>query len=113
MDVLDQTDGYFFHQHFPDDRRYAGLGTGVADHRTARFSDDPDNAGDEIFFGVAGQCLYPSGVARIDKFGVVDCDDHIFVLGNYRYALGVKVIEDFRLKIEYLRSASSGSICGD
>ena len=89
MDVLDQTDGNFFHQHFPDDRRYAGLGTGVADHRAARFSDDPDNPGNEVFFRIAGQCLHPSGLARIDKFGVVDCDDHIFVLGDCGNAVGV------------------------
>ena len=89
MDVLDQTDGYFFHQYFSDDRRHAGLGTGVADRRTARFSDDPHDPGDAIFFGAAGQCLYPSGVARIDKFVVVDCDDHICDLGNYRHAVGV------------------------
>ena len=89
MDVLDQTDGHFFHLHFSDDRRYAGLGAGVADHRTPRFSDGPDNPGDEIFFGVAGQCLYPSRVARIDGFSAVVCNDHIFGLGDCSHALGV------------------------
>jgi hypothetical protein len=54
MDVLDQTDSYFFHQHISDDRRDACLGTGVADHRTSRFSNDSDDTGDKIFFGVAG-----------------------------------------------------------
>ncbi len=110
MDVLDQTDGYFFHQHFPDDRRYAGLGTGVADHRASRFSDDPDDAGDEVFFGIAGQCLYPSGMARIDRPGAVDRNHHFGRLGDYRYALGVIIIEYFQLKIEDLMSACSGSI---
>ena len=45
MDVLDQTDGNFFYQHLPDDLRYARMGAGVADDRTPRFSDDPDDAG--------------------------------------------------------------------
>ena len=89
MDVLDQTDGYFFHQHFPDDRRYACLGIGVAYHRTSGFSDDPDDAGDEILFGVAGQCLYPSCMAWIHRFDAVVCDDHIFGLGDCGDAVGV------------------------
>ena len=36
------------------------------------FSDDSDHPRDEIFFGVARQCLYPSRVARIHGFGAVD-----------------------------------------
>ena len=110
MDVLDQTDGNFFYQHLPDDQRYAGLGIGVADHRTSRISDDSDDARHEIFFGIAGQCLYPSRVARVNGSGAVDWDDHIFGLGNYRHALGVMTIEYFQLKIDDLMSASSGSI---
>ena len=110
MDVLDQTDSHFFHQHFPDDRWYAGLGTGVADHRAARFSDDPDNPGNEVFFRIAGQCLHPSGLARIHGSGAVDGNHYFSRLGDYRNALGVIFIEKFRLKIEYLRFACSGSI---
>jgi len=44
-------------------------------------------------------------VARIDGFGAVDCDDHIFVLGDCGNAVGVIVIENFRLNIEYLRNS--------
>ena len=89
MDVLDQTDGHFFHLHFPDDRRYACLGTGVANHRTARFSDDPNDAGDEIFFGVVRQRLHSSRMAWTHRFETLVCDDHIFGLGNCGNALGV------------------------
>ena len=45
----------FFHQHFPDDRRYACLGTGVADHRTSRFSDrSRRHGGQDFFWGLLG-----------------------------------------------------------
>jgi hypothetical protein len=89
MDVLDHTDGHFFHLHFPDDWRYASLGNSIAYHRTSRFSDDPNNARDKIFFGFARECLYPSSVARINGFGVVDRVYYFIGLDNYRYALGV------------------------
>ena len=94
MDVLDRTDGHFLYQHFPDDRRYAGLGVGIPDHRTPGFSDDSDHAGYAILFGVVRQRLYPSGVARIDGFGVMVCDDHIFGLGNCGDAVGMILIEE-------------------
>ena len=110
MDVLDEADGDFFHQHLPDDLRYAGLGVGFADNRTTRISDDPDHARYTILSGSVGQRLHPSGVARIHGSAVVDRIHYFDRLDHYRYALGVKMIEYFRLKIEDLRPASSGSI---
>ena len=89
MDVLDQTDGHFFHQHFSDDRRYACLGTGVTDHRTSRFSDDSDHARYAVLFGVVRQCLHPSRMAWIHRFGTMVCDDHIVGLGDCGNAVGV------------------------
>ena len=104
MDVLDEADSDFFHQHIPDDLRDAGLGTGVADHRASRISDDPDHARHEVFSGIAGQRLSPSRLARIYEFGVVDCNDHLFGMGHYRHALGIAGIEELRLNIENLWS---------
>ena len=93
MDVLDDADSDFFHQHLPDDLRNAGLGTGVADRRTARISDDPDHARHAIFSGTAGQCLYPPGLAGVDGSGALDRHHYLRRLGDCRYALGVIRIE--------------------
>ena len=100
MDVLDQTDGHFLYCHFPDALRHAGLGAGIADHRTSRFFDDSDDPGNEIFFGVAGQCLHPSRVAWTHRFVALVCHAHICSMGDSRHALGVILIEDRKLKIE-------------
>ena len=94
MDVLDQTDGYFFHQYFLDDLRYACLGAGLADCRTSRIYDDPDNAGNKIFSGVVRQCIYPSRMAWIHRSSTMVWNDHICGLGDCGDAVGVIMIEE-------------------
>lgn len=94
MDVLDRADSHFLHYHFSNDLRYACLGIGVAYHRTPGFSDDSDHAGYAVLFGVVRQCLHPSRMARAYGFGAVDCDDHIFNLGDCCNAVGVIMIEN-------------------
>jgi hypothetical protein len=54
MDVLDRTDGDFLYHHFPDDRRHARLGTGVADRRAPRIPEDSDHRGTRFFVGLLG-----------------------------------------------------------
>ena len=98
MDVLDGADSHFLHYHFPDDLRHACLGIGVAYHRTPGFSDDSDHAGYAVLFGVVRQCLYPSRLARAYGFGAMDRDDYFSRVGDYRYALGVIVIENFQIR---------------
>jgi hypothetical protein len=100
MDVLDFADSHFLHYHFPDDLRYACLGIGVAYHRTPGFSDDSDHARYAVLFGVVRQCLHPSRMAWAYGLSTVDRLFFCGWLGNCRYALGVIVIENFRLNIE-------------
>jgi predicted small integral membrane protein len=54
MDVLDSSDGDIFQHHFPDDRRHARLGTGVADHRARGFLKIPTTRGTRFFVGLLG-----------------------------------------------------------
>jgi len=103
MDVLDHADGHFLYQHFSDDLRYACLGIGVAYHRTSGFSDDSDHARDAVFFGAVRQCLYPSRMAWIHRFGTMVCDDHIVGLGDCGNAVGVIVIENFQFRLVRVR----------
>ena len=102
MDVLDGADGHFLYQHFPDDRRHAYLGIGVADNRAPGFSMDSYHPGDTVLFGAAGQCLYPSRMARTYGLGAMVRNDHIIGLGDCGNALGVIGIDYFRLNIEEL-----------
>ena len=95
MDVLDFTDRHFFYRHFSHDLRNAGLGVDFAHRRASRVSYDPDDARNKIFSGVVGQCLYTSCLDGNYRFEIVDRVYYFSWLDDYRYALGVMMIEYF------------------
>ena len=94
MDVLDKTDGYFFHHYFPYAGGYAYLGIGIAYHRAQGIPHGAYNPGYTLFFRVIRKRLHPSRMAGADGFQSLVRTTLVRLLDNNCNALGLERLSE-------------------